>query len=71
MYNTQRGTAQSISEKGRRLLMPDEVRRLDRDLQLVFVKGSDPILARRINYLSDPEFRGQFDANPQYERVSA
>lgn len=71
MYNTQRGTGQSVSEKGRRLLMPDEVRRLDRDLQLVFVKGCDPIIARRINYLFDPEFRGQFDSNPQYEQVPA
>lgn len=71
MYNTQRGSGQSVSEKGRRLLMPDEVRRLDRDLQLVFVKGCDPILARRINYLRDMTFRGQFDPNPQYDQVSA
>lgn len=71
MYNTQRGSGHSVSEKGRRLLMPDEVRRLDRDLQLVFVKGCDPIMARRINYLRDPEFQGQFDANPQYDPVSA
>jgi type IV secretion system protein VirD4 len=71
LRNTQRGTGQAISEKGRRLLMPDEVRRLGRDLQVVFVKGSDPVLARRLDYLTDPLFRGQFDSNPQYEEVSA
>ncbi|MGH7576779.1 MAG: type IV secretory system conjugative DNA transfer family protein [Longimicrobiales bacterium] len=70
MYSRQRGSGQAVSEKGRRLLTPDEVRRLDRDLQLVFVRGCDPLLARRVNYLDDPAFRGQFDANPQYERVA-
>jgi type IV secretion system protein VirD4 len=71
MFSTQRGTGQAVSEKGRRLLTPDEVRRLDRDLQLVFLKGCDPIVAKRINYLSDPAFRGQFDPNPQYDRIPA
>jgi type IV secretion system protein VirD4 len=71
MFSTQRGSGQAISEKGRRLLTPDEVRRLDRDLQLVFVKGCDPIVARRLNYLTDPIFRGQFDPNPQYDRIPA
>jgi type IV secretion system protein VirD4 len=69
--NTQRGTGQTVSEKGRRLLTPDEVRRLDRGLQLLFLKGSDPILARRLDYRDDPEFRGQFDPNPQYDAVPA
>jgi type IV secretion system protein VirD4 len=70
-HNTQRGTGQSISEKGRRLLTPDEIRRLDREHQVLFLKGSDPILARRLNYLRDPEFSGEFDPNPQYDPVSA
>lgn len=68
-HNTQRGTSQATSEKGRRLLTPDEVRRLGRDLELVFLKGHDPIVAKRLNYLSDPLFRGQFDPNPQYDEV--
>jgi type IV secretion system protein VirD4 len=69
--NTQRGSGQTVAEKGRRLLTPDEVRRLDRNLQLLFVKGGDPLLARRIDYRRDPEFGGQFDPNPQYEAVPA
>jgi type IV secretion system protein VirD4 len=69
MYNTQRGTGQTLSEKGRRLLTPDEVRRLDRGMQLLFVKGGDAILSRRLDYRTDPEFRGRFDPNPLYDAV--
>jgi type IV secretion system protein VirD4 len=62
---------ESVSEKGRRLLMPDEVMRLPLDKQIVFVKGSAALLADKINYLADPEFRGVrreplFDPNPMY-----
>jgi type IV secretion system protein VirD4 len=61
---------ESVSEKGRRLLMPDEVMRLATSKQLLFVKGSEPLLVDKINYLADPEFRTgtmtMFDANPMY-----
>jgi type IV secretion system protein VirD4 len=62
---------ESVSEKGRRLLMPDEVMRLAPTKQVLFVKGSAPLLVDKINYLSDPEFRGAgghalFDSNPMY-----
>ena len=69
-WNSQRGTGQTVAEKGRRLLTADEVRRMDRDHELLFLKGSDPLLAVRINYLTDAEFRGQFDANPQHQVVA-
>jgi type IV secretion system protein VirD4 len=69
-WNSQRGTGQTTAEKGRRLLTPDEVRRLDRNHELLFLKGSEPLLARRINYLTDLEFSGQFDANPQHQMVT-
>lgn len=70
VHNTQHGTGQTVAEKGRRLMMPDEVRRLDRTLQLLFVRGCDPLLTKRLDYLRDPAFRGQFDRNPQYEEVA-
>jgi type IV secretion system protein VirD4 len=62
---------ESISEKGRRLLMADEVMRLPPSRQLLFVKGSAPLLVDKINYLTDPEFRGPkgerlFKPNPMY-----
>lgn len=65
----------SYAERSRRLLLPDEVRRLPADDQLLFVKGQRPIRARKINYLSDPAFRGLdgrplFDENPMFRHWS-
>jgi type IV secretion system protein VirD4 len=65
------GASQSFAERGRRLLTPDEVRRLPREEQLLFVKGTRPIRARKVNYLTDPEFTGRrgrplFDENPMH-----
>jgi type IV secretion system protein VirD4 len=62
----QHSAAQTIAEKGRRLLMPDEVRRLRSDQQLLFVRGSEPVLARRLDYLRDTEYTGQADPNPMH-----
>ena len=67
----QHGTALSISERNRRLLLPDEVRRLGRDSELLFVKGASPLLALRTNYREDAEFLGRSDPNPLYQAVSA
>ncbi len=67
----QHGTALSISERNRRLLLPDEVRRLGRDTELLFVKGASPLLALRTNYREDAEFLGRSDPNPLYQAVSA
>lgn len=58
--------ALTVSEKGRRLLTPDEVMRLPLDQQLLFVRGHAPILARKLNYLSDPELAGLAEWNPMY-----
>lgn len=63
---------ESFSEKGRRLLLPDEVLRLPPSTQLLFVKGSAPMLAEKVNYLEDEEFRGEggqgrFRTNPLHE----
>lgn len=62
----QEGRAVTVSETARRLILPDEVRRLPRERQLLFVKDSPPILARRLDYLRDEEFIGQADPNPLY-----
>jgi type IV secretion system protein VirD4 len=69
-WNSQRGTGQTVAERGRRLLTADEVRRMDRNDELLFLKGTEPLLARRLNYLTDLEFRGQFDPNPQHQAVA-
>lgn len=65
--NAQRGSSMTLSETGRPLLLPDEVRRLPPGRQLLFVKGRGPILCDRLNYLEDPEFAGLYAANPMHE----
>jgi type IV secretion system protein VirD4 len=69
---TSEGAAETTSEKNRRLITADEILRMGTDdrLQLLFLKGQDPLLARRLSYLSDPLFRDQFDANPEYAEVA-
>jgi type IV secretion system protein VirD4 len=66
----QLGTGRTQSEQGRRLLLPDEVRRLPREAELLFVKGDPPLLVERLNYLHDREFQGRADPNPLYESVA-
>lgn len=66
----QRGTASTTSEIGRKLLFPDEVRRLPSDRALLFVKGTAPLLVERLDYLRDSVFAGLSDPNPLYTPVS-
>src|SRR5258708_35559593 len=68
--HVQYGPAISSAESGRRLLLPDEVRRLPAEWELLFVKGSDPLLVRRLNYLTDPDFAGRAAPNPLYAPVT-
>jgi type IV secretion system protein VirD4 len=71
MDNVQEGAGQTTAEKGRRLMMPDEILRMNPEegMQLIFVQGRDPVLARRIVYYTDPAFAGQFDDNPHHVAV--
>lgn len=43
---------------GRALLTPDEIRNLPQNAELLFLAGQRPIVARKLSYYSDPEFRG-------------
>ena len=66
----QQSTALTTAEKGRRLLLPDEVRRLPTDAQLLFTKGSAPMLLSRVTYLRDREFVSRAESNPLYESIT-
>ena len=68
---SQHGVALTTTERGRRLLFPDEVRRLGSDRQLLFAKGSAPVLVERIDYLCDASLAGRFDENPLYTALLA
>jgi type IV secretion system protein VirD4 len=60
----QDGVAQTTSERGRRLLLPDEVLRLASTDELLFIRGHAPVRARKLSYLADADFAGLADANP-------
>jgi len=62
----QLGAARTTTEHARRLLTPDEVRRLAPDEQLLFLRGDAPLRSDRVNYLDDPTFRDHADPNPLY-----
>jgi type IV secretion system protein VirD4 len=44
----------NYQQSGRELLTPDEVRLLDNDLALLFIRGERPIIDRKINLLKHP-----------------
>jgi type IV secretion system protein VirD4 len=60
----QRSGSRGRSETGRALYLPDEVRRMPLEEQLLFVKGHDPVRARKLRYFEDAEFAGLYDLNP-------
>ncbi len=60
----QHGSSSTTSERGRRLLTPDEVLRLPAEEQLVFLRGEHPVRARKLAYHRDVEFRGLADPYP-------
>ncbi len=46
----------------RSLLTPDEVRNLPANVELLFLAGQRPIVAGKLAYYADSEFRGRYDA---------
>lgn len=57
----------SLSETGRALMTADEVRRLDGDSLLLFVRECPPLKLQKVRYYQDSEFSGLFDENPMHK----
>ncbi|MXN49412.1 TraM recognition domain-containing protein [Shinella kummerowiae] len=55
------GISYSQQHTARPLLTPDEVRNLPAQGQLLFIAGKRPIVAGKLAYYTDPEFKGTFD----------
>lgn len=55
------GISYSQHHAARPLLTPDEVRNLPAQAQLLFLSGHRPIVAGKLAYYADREFRGAFD----------
>jgi type IV secretion system protein VirD4 len=58
------GSGVSQQFTGRELLTADEIMRLPREHEIVLINGEAPWMLTRLNYLTDPEYAGRFDANP-------
>jgi type IV secretion system protein VirD4 len=50
------GSSESVSEQRRPLLLPQELKELGRDKEIIVLENTKPILADRICYWRDPEF---------------
>ncbi|TCP77425.1 type IV secretion system protein VirD4 [Rhizobium sp. PP-CC-2G-626] len=57
----QSGITYSQHHTARALLTPDEVRSLPAHMQLLFLAGQRPIVAAKLAYYADREFKGSFD----------
>jgi type IV secretion system protein VirD4 len=68
-----RGRQRSFTktEKQRKLLTPDEVLRMPKHEQLIFMKSHPPIRAERIRYFDDEELAGRADENPLFTGSAA
>jgi type IV secretion system protein VirD4 len=57
-----RGHSTHVHLTRRDLMTPDEVMRMSADHLLLLRPGSPPVIARKLRYYADPEFRGLTDA---------
>jgi type IV secretion system protein VirD4 len=58
------GSSESVSEQRRPLLLPQELKELDHDKEIIVLENTKPILADRICYWLDPEFASRVSAAP-------
>jgi type IV secretion system protein VirD4 len=59
-----RGSSESVSEQRRPLLLPQELKELGRDKEIIVLENTKPILADRICYWRDPVFASRVSAAP-------
>lgn len=58
------GSSESVSEQRRPLLLPQELKELGRDKEIIVLENTKPILADRICYWRDPVFASRVSAAP-------
>jgi type IV secretion system protein VirD4 len=72
-YGPGGGSGENVGENEitqvRDLLSHDEVMRMNRDQQIIFIQGNAPILASKIKYYEDEYFKDIAGSNPQHESV--
>jgi type IV secretion system protein VirD4 len=64
MFGGRGGSSESVSEQRRPLLLPQELKELGRDREIIVLENTKPILADRICYWRDPVFASRVSAAP-------
>lgn len=64
IFNRRGGSSESVSEQRRPLLLPQELKELGRDKQIIVLENTKPILAERICYWRDPVFASRVSTPP-------
>jgi len=64
-----RGRSESVSEQRRALLLPQEVKDLDPDEEIIFYEGVRPIRCKKIRYYEDKRFSARVRPAPVVRRL--
>jgi type IV secretion system protein VirD4 len=64
MFGGRGGSSESVSEQRRPLLLPQELKELGRDKEIIVLENTKPILADRICYWRDPVFASRVSGAP-------
>ncbi|MEK6383367.1 MAG: type IV secretory system conjugative DNA transfer family protein [Paraburkholderia tropica] len=64
LFGGRGGSSESFSEQRRPLLLPQELKELGRDKEIILLENTKPILAERICYWRDPAFTSRLRAAP-------
>lgn len=58
------GSSESVSDQRRALLLPQEIKELGEDKEIVTIENCRPIKAEKIIYYLDPAFQGRYNMPP-------
>lgn len=64
MFSGRSGSSESFSEQRRALLLPQELKELGREKEIIMLENTKPILADKICYWRDPEFAARLTSAP-------
>ncbi|KKL31143.1 type IV secretory pathway protein VirD4 [Burkholderia contaminans FFH2055] len=64
MFGARSGASESFSDQRRALMLPQEIKELDRDKEIILLENTRPILAERICYWRERAFTSRLMASP-------
>ncbi|KVF64818.1 MULTISPECIES: type IV secretory system conjugative DNA transfer family protein [Burkholderia cepacia complex] len=70
LFGGRGGSSESVSEQRRPLLLPQELKELERDKEIILLENTKPILADKICYWRDPEFASRVVPAPSVRALN-